>query len=535
MKGTLKLFLFFLFTFSLIGNHKRFFTFQNDKLDIIQTLKEYGIRHSDFLIDSKISLKPQEFTYHQLLFYLNCEVEDASFLKDEVGKLNIVKKYLFLIKEESNRNYVCYFKNRNNVILVETNPEEWPYKKNTTFSLSFWFKPFIPLKDQNLMEWSSFTESKIKKFRIGLNKHSIEVNFTSILKKQNRYIDLNLFLENSNVLFNQWNHFFITFDLKNKNIIQIYLNGNLIKLVQLPANTKWDFQSLHWAPIQIGGKFLGFIDDFMILNNYYDKPITYKNYPELDIVINSGRVNQSIKEFYIPPVLLDNRIKTLKILLDYNKPEGSILKIQYRFLDHLNYKNNSWYDLPIEQKKVSFPHSELKKFIQFRIKMLQDSEGKNTPLLTQFILEKERINNLPEVHHLRIIKELSNKEQICIEWQKVPEEIIEEKGGYNLHIGIKEQELELTIRELYSDGRWYKINKKNTDFPMTEKEKELEKIRPNYWKQYKNNHIRIIITKDLLYHIAEKQLLNNHLSINRIKLIFEEDFVYYIKSFCLFI
>ena len=514
------------FSFNLWANQDTILTFKNDSLDLLQELKKvsYLVHRNDFSLQPTLSIKPNRFGYKELLFYLNCEAENPQFLKDEVGRYNLIKKNLFLVNEKVNQ-FACYFKNRDHLILLETRAESWPYTNNQTFSISFWFKPLIPLKEQNLMEWSTFTESKIKKFNIYLNKNALELNLLSVLKKEEQSIDLTLTL--SKIDFEEWNHFFMSVDLQNKNRIIIYLNGKLIKSIHLPKKVEWDFESLHYAPIQIGGKYIGYIDEFMILKDFYPSPITYNKYPGIDLNPNSGRVNQKTKELFLPPISIPASIDHLKLILDYERPEGTFLKIQYAILDDLN-RPTLWKDLPLQEEWV-WDSSQLGKYLQFRVLMLQDSEGKNAPAIKKFLLEKKEFSNIPQVHQLRIVKELSNHHQICLEWQKVPEEIIEEKGGYNIHIGIKKYDFELVISELYYKGIWQKINKKNTDFPTTEQEKELERIRPNYWKQYKNNHIRVILTKDLLYQLVEKQLEKNQLSIDRIKLIFEDNVTYYVS------
>ena len=514
------------FSLNLWANQDVILTFKNHSLDLLQELNKvlYLVHRNDFSLQPTLSIKPISFGYKELLFYLNCDAENPQFLKDEVGRINLIKKNLFLVDEKINQS-ACYFKNRENLILLETRVESWPYTNNQTFSISFWFKPLIPLKQQNLIEWSTFTESKIKKFTINLNKNALELNLLSVLKKDERSVDFNLTL--SKIDFEEWNHFFMSVDLQNKNTITVYLNGKLIKLIHLPKKVEWDFDSLHLAPIQIGGNFIGYIDELMILKGFYSNPVTYNKYPGIDLNLNSGRINQKIKELVFPPILLPVSINQLKLILDYEKPEGTFLKIQYAILEDLN-RPTFWMDLPLQEVWV-WDSSQLSKYLKFRVMMLQDSNGKYAPAIKKFILEKKEFSDIPQVHHLRIIKELSNHQQICLEWQKVPEEIIEEKGGYNIHIGIKKYDFELVISELYNKGIWQKINKKNTDFPTTEQEKELERIRPNYWKQYKNNHIRVVLTKDLLYQLVEKQLEKNHLSIDRIKFIFEDNVIYYVS------
>lgn len=516
-----------IFSFLTIwSNQPSILYFKNDKIDLIEELKVQKDLEN-FIIFPYLSLKPKSFTYKQLLFYLNCNVDNPDLIKDESGKFLFLKKNVFLAKDPYFSQNVCYFKNREQFLLLETKKEEWPFKKNEVFSISFWFKPLVPLHSQTLVEWSSFTEAKIKKFQIVLNKEYIVLNLLSILKSEDKYLDLKVNLDHSKVLKNQWNHFFISFDLKSSNRILIFLNGKLIKLISFPGTLQWDFDSLHLSPVQIGGKFLGYINDFKILSEFYQKPITYNPYNEYNINIRSGRVDQSINYLDLPPIAIEKNAKLIKVLIDFEKPEGTILKIQYRFLDNLHKNNILWKNLSLENKSFIIEHSDLKNFIQFRIIMRQNVEGKVSPKIHQFVLEQEIIKDLPEVSEVKIIQELSNENQICLEWKKVPEEIIEEQGGYNIHIGIKNQEFEIVLNEIFSKGNWIKINKKNTDFPMTEKEKELEKIRPQYWKQYKQNHIRVILTKELLYQFAEKNLQENHLSINRIKLIFEENLIYY--------
>lgn len=494
-------------------------------LELIKTSSQYLDEKHDFIFEPHLTLKQKSYSYSDLILFINCDAENPDFIKDEAGKFRFISKDVFLIKE--NNDSVCYFKNRSNTLLLETSPYYWPISNNDEFSILIKFKPLVSLKDQILFDWSTYTEDDIKTFRVSLYKDQIQINLSNILKIEKKY--KNYILNIDDVVFNSWNHFFITFS-NDKKIIKIYLNNEIKKIINLPERMVLDFNSIHIAPIRIGYKFSGFLDEVLILNKYYDEPVNKRNYDKIKVSLNSGRIYQNIKTIVSPPIQISKNTHKIHLNWNINQPSGTILKIYYRFSEHLNQLHiSSWKEMNLTPKTFVFERNILSQYLQFRIDMLHDSDGKESPKIYSLYLKQEKMNPPPAVTGLRIIKELSNENQICLEWQKLPDEIIEEYGGYKIHIGIHPESSEIVLDKIYKDNQWIEINKKNLDFPLTKEEETLQKLRPIYWNRYKNTHIRIILTKDILEHYANKRLEKNDLAINRIKLIFEKDIIYYFR------
>ncbi len=276
------------------------------------------------------------------------------------------------------------------------------------------------------------------------------------------------------------------------------------------------------------------MDDILILNDFFEYPITYYPYTPFSVHKNSGRISEKLKNITSLPIKIPSNLEKLIIKWKYLQPEGSVIKIQYRqsqTVDDISktvWKNLDNFRENSMDKELEIQKKDLQRFIQFKISMLQDSNGLYSPILYYLNIDTIKSKVPPKVYNLKIIPELSNEEQVCIEWEKVPDEDIEINGGYKIHIGINNQS-EIILDKILINHEWKKINKTNTDFPLTDKEKELEKLRPFYWKKYKNNHIRVILKKNILEEFKNYNLSQNNLHINRIKLIWESDVIYYFR------
>lgn len=534
-----KIFFFLFWNFSLFGNQIEFLEKQIDILNLI--IKKENLKSKNLFIQNQ-NIDPKV-----LLFYLDCEAKSTDFLIDKSGNFSFIKKEIsfYSYPERSNEFFTnkkesaCSFSKRKDRILIETKSELWfdsiyynlESNKELEFSISFWFYPFtLNLKEQNLFLWNSFINQENKQFKIYIEQGNLKLKLKNVLYKENNPINMDeIIIKKKELEQPNWYFVFLSFSPK-KNQILVFFNGKTHKVILLPENSFFDFMDWSHPPLQIGGDYLGLIDEFYILNQFYNFPITFYNYPPFMLNINSGRTNLNPKTYYTPIIYLTNDTKLIEILIQYLVPQGTLLKIEYNTFDKIP-DSNEWKEFIIDKNQSIYQKKlertkDLKEKIQFRITLFQDSNGIFSPVIQKFKIEKINFEPIDSPKNLRIIPELSTEDQICLEWDTVPNEEIEIKGGYKIHIGINDKNYSFVLDKILVDKEWKKITKKNTEFPLTEKEKEYFKNRKTYWEQYKRNHIRVIIKKEDILQYYDS-FIDTLSSKNRIPLIFEKDRVYY--------
>ncbi len=528
------LFYFLISIIPLYPDSNNFVELNTNYLNVISLLKE--VSSKDFMFEPYLYLKPVEFLYSQMIMNIDCNDENPEFLKDKSGRFSILRKDIYLVEERFRNidfnNRICFFKDKKNKLLIPTKSNNWPYLNNEKFSISIYIKPLISLKTQTIFDWTNYNEENIKTFKIQLKQQSINLLVKNIIKDHNNFYNLDVSINNA-IQLNEWNHLFFTVNLKEKKIL-VFLNNKLLKWIQLPEDSYFDFKTIYPSPIQIGENYIGYMDDLLILNDFFEYPITYYPYTPISVIKNSGRISEKLKNITSLPIKISSNIEKLIIKWKYLQPEGTIIKIQYRQSHTIEdifkteWKNVNNFREDSTDKELEIQKKNLQRFIQFKISMLQDSAGFYSPILYYLNIDTIKSKVPPRVYDLKVISELSNEEQVCIEWEKVPDEDIEINGGYKIHIGINNQS-EIILDKILINQEWKKINKTNTEFPLTDKEKELEKFRPFYWRKYKNNHIRVILKKNTLEEFKNYNLSQNDLHINRIKLIWESDVIYYFR------
>ncbi len=541
--------LLFFYSLSLYSNQILEIKESINLIDFLKENEHYTIYKQNFF------LKPQNFDLSKIIFYLDCEASTIDYLIDKRGNYSLHKKEIYLYEYPlDQKEYItkkkekaCYFYNRKNKILIQTTKAQWPniiypnsnLQFSKDFSISFWFFPLtFNLKEQNILYWNSFSEDKHKQFKIYLEQGNLKLKLKNLLFSSNKAFDIDQILISRNQLEEEknWKHFFLSFSISKSQII-IFLNHTIQKIIILPKDVELDFSNQDVPPIQIGKDYLGFLDEFYILNQSYEVPITFFNFSDFSLEHKSGRMNLSQNSYFTPIIDISKDTHQILIDLEYFIPKGTFLKIEYTTFDkieQLKTHEHYWNILPLDRytyhTKFTLEREKFgikNKYLQFKITMIQDSKGMYTPILKNFYLKKIRFSSISPPKNLKIIPELSNENQICLEWEVIPEEEVENYGGYKIHIGIREKEFSFVLDQTLQNSEWKIINKKNTDFPITEKEKIFFENRKQYFEQYRRNHIRIILKKEDLIRYYENFISESQFSRNRIPILFEKNRIYY--------
>ncbi len=502
---------------------------KSHQMDLIPLLKD-KILNSEWEIKNTLKLKIRHPFYYskKLKLYINCENEIAYLLQDVSGNSEFLEKNIFIKEHTQNffygGTYSCFFRNRENRILLKNAINQ--LDNLTEISFAFWFFPIVDFENQILFQRVNYFEKEPKVFSIRLNKKRIIIEIRNIIQDKSGY--RNIYLETRKSLdLRKWNHLMLSISLR-KGLIYLFLNQEILIVHQFQQiqniHSMKFFENEHSfiSPFQIGGNFIGEIDEIYVIQDFFEKPYFFHQDP----LINSGRVYLKEEELVLPVIHMGSLVKSVFMNINFFKPEGTQIRFYYRTSDSKN--NLSQQDWSEIANQVEFYRNQnLKQYFQIRIVGWRDISGTQTPEILNLILKKQEYE-LPQAPiNLKIVRELSSDHQICLQWEKIPDEIIEEIGGYKIHIGLNQSNFDITLDEVFRNQNWIQIRKKNLDFPLTDDEKLLFQNRPLYMQKFVRNHIRVCLSNEDLFKIYEKKLERNLLHKNRIPLIFEKNRVYY--------
>ncbi|MBW7858954.1 MAG: hypothetical protein H3C43_11830, partial [Leptonema sp. (in: Bacteria)] len=236
-------------------------------------------------------------------------------------------------------------------------------------------------------------------------------------------------------------------------------------------------------------------------------------YGKLNYNHHSGRGSLSVTEVVTPVYQLSKALSKLELHAKGEAKQGSSLRIWYRlsdspfsendrkirwqrFTDFATVSQTNLADLQIDVSK-----KKNRQYLQLKIDWQSDPTGNVTAILYSVSIQQSITQPPIRPTDLKIIPELSVNGQICLEWRINPEIEIEEKGGYNIHVGVRPNEFEAILPQLFADTRHDLITLRRsnvTDFRLTEQEKKIEQVRPEFMREWKRSHIRVFVDNRLL-------------------------------------
>jgi hypothetical protein len=307
----------------------------------------------------------------------------------------------------------------------------------------------------------------------------------------------------------RWYHLAVSFDLPKSTVI-VFLDGreegrfSLNRQGRLP---EIDFSGPELAPIQLGGDFIGQIDELMILAGALSEESDLDTSPfgRLNYNHHSGRGTLPVVPVTTDVYQLSGASEAIQITASGKARDGSSLRLYYRISNAPFREDNR--TLPWRQfvdLARSSNHRESiapsGRYVQLKAEWQPDPSGTTGPVLQSLAIEQHPVAAPIRPTDVRVIEELSRDGKICLEWRINPEIELEERGGYLIHVGVRPGEYEAILNKSFAaDNALVLIRRRNViDFPLTPEEKRLESLRPERIREWKRSHIRVFLDNSLL-------------------------------------
>ena len=448
------------------------------------------------------------------ILYLNFDEPASPLLKDRRGLYRVLESNYTPSKDAHSGDASALFRSRHQKILLRTTADVWPLQHEKAFTISFWLKPRHFFRSSTLFRRISYASGQRRGLEILLEQNYLRLNLDGVLvfdndREASRSIRIDKPLKKD-----EWHHLAVSFDVSHSVMI-VFLNGKeqsrfaLDRKGRLPVV---DFDGPELAPIQLGGDFIGQLDELLILNDSISAESEIDTSPYGRLVYNhhSGRGILPVAEASTPVYQLNQAQEAVTVSAIGDAKDGSSLRLYYRSSVHPFRSDNTRipYTLFVDLSRTAGKHSSKidvglgRQYVQFKVEMQPNPEGTVTPVLQELRMEQSLALLPIRPAGVRIIDELSHSGLICLEWRINPEIEIEEQGGYKIHVGVIPGEFEAVISNVFASRKstsLVRIQKRNlTEFPLTEEERQLEIRQPERIKEWKRSHIRVMIDHRLL-------------------------------------
>lgn len=444
------------------------------------------------------------------LLYLNFDEPAAPLLKDRRGLYRVIESQYSPSEVAHSGDRSAFFRRRSQNIRLRTTEALWPLKHEQAFTISFWMRPRHFFRSSNLFRRIGYASGERKGIEILLEQNRLRLNLEGILR-YNGDVGAPLSLRVKRPLKKgHWYHVAVSFDRARSTVV-LFLDGREEGRLRFDRNgilPEVDFSGPELAPIQLGGDFIGHMDELMILNRAVseESELDTSPYGRLQYNHRSGRgrlpvVSEATGVYQLLPAT-----ESITIRASGSARNGSSLRLYYRLSDvpfSANRKDLAWKQFADfasgqdVQKVVHLPA----RYIQLKGEWQPDPSGSTGPVLHSLAIEQHVVDPPMKPTGVRIIEELSRDGRICLEWRINPEIEIEERGGYIIHIGVRPGEYEAVLTKAFSSDNLIRIRQKNLkDFPLTPEEKKREELRPEQIREWKRSHIRVFLDNRLLSH-----------------------------------
>lgn len=442
------------------------------------------------------------------LLYLNFDEPAAPLLKDIRGLYRVLEADYTPGTDAQSGDRSAFFRFRRQMIRLRTTEDLWPLKHQHTFTISFWIKPRHFFRSSNLFRRMAYASGERKGMEILLEQDRLKLNLEGILTCEGEVEPSRSIPVRRSLMTDRWYHLAVSFDLR-KSTVHVFLDGKeeeRFRLCRDGRTPEIDFGGPELAPIQIGGNFIGQIDELMILTKALseESDLDTSPYGQLRYSHQSGRGTLPVAEAVTEVFQLAGASESMDITANGEAPPGSSLRLYYRISDapfHENNRTLPWIQFADLARGGSYRQNvpQTGRYVQLKAEWQPDPTGTTGPVLKALAIEQHPIAPPIRPEGVRIIEELSRDGRICLEWRINPEIEIEERGGYLIHAGVRPGEYEAVLQKIFVADRPVLIRRSNMNaFPLTAEEQRLEKLRPERIREWKRSHIRVFLDNDLL-------------------------------------
>lgn len=442
------------------------------------------------------------------LLYLNFDEPAAPLLKDRRGLYRVLESNYTPSTEAHSGDRSAFFRFRRQMIRLRTTEDLWPLQNEQAFTISFWMRPRHFFRSSNLFRRVAYASGERKGIEILLEQDRLRLNLEGVLVYEGETEPSHSIRVPRPLQKDRWYHLAVSFDLPKSTVI-VFLDGKEEGRFRLNRDGRLpeiDFSGPELAPIQLGGDFIGQIDELMILAGALseESDLDTSPYGKLKYNHQSGRGTLPVVPVVTEVFQLSGASEAIDITASGEAGGGSSLRLYYRISDKPFHESNR--TLPWIQfadlarggsHRQNVPQSG--RYVQLRGEWQPDPSGTMGPVLKSMAIEQHPLAPPIRPSEVRIIEELSRDGRICLEWRINPEIEIEERGGYLVHVGVRPGEYEAVLNKGFAANDLVLIRRRNfTEFPLTAEERRLEQLRPERIREWKRSHIRIFLDNALL-------------------------------------
>ncbi len=430
--------------------------------------------------------------------FLGFDQETPNFLRDLSGNFRVQESEYVRVPEARGGSGAALFNRRKSGVILESPPELWPGSgPMESFQISFHFKVAYLYRRNELLSRTGFMDGYKRGLEILIEDGFLRLELQNLFQDLDRNMHSYELRSSERILLDRW--YLLQFNYNaSSGKLTLYLNGQ----EQEVAFARTDGQVLRAvnpamdrSPIKIAGQYSGWMDELRI-SPLGSERTTMSTYDSANYDPLSGRIYQKRSEALSPVMSYNHPLQSLDLGFSGKEPPGSMLSVEYRISQESFSPGTGEHILPFKRLKSDsrIPWNG-SAFIQWRVVMQPSPSGQDSPLLSALNLRANPVPTPSRPTGLRVIKELSNDHQICLEWNQNPESTIEKHGGYRVHLGPASGQF-VALLEYNRDKK--PLRSSTLDFPLTEREKLEQKARPQAIRRLKQQKIRFMVDRALV-------------------------------------
>ena len=446
------------------------------------------------------------YTAQSNILYLDFEQSHSHLLSDVSGHYKI-KNSNYIVNEFSIFGKRAALFNRNeNLITIESPDFLHPKNKYIDdFTIEFWIKPVFFYRHNSIIKKYNMIDG----FRQGLEVyikdkklHFSCYNLFNDAKSRKRSLDL---VSRSTMERNKWSQILLSYKAVSGHL-KLLINGTEEDATFAKDNQSvWiaNINPLDRSPMQIGSSYSGYLDELRISSQYYSEDVKsdyhFSLYPSLRYNTSSLKSSQAVGHVAsaVLPIMDNKQISRARLRFQTGEPADTNINIWIRYSDqefladvNSNYpewkliNNNQYHFLPSAR------------FYQWKAQLKADPAGKYSPSIMAVDVQYDPDRPLPTPESFQIVKELSNDQGICLEWDDTSSIEVANRGGYQIHIGLQSGEFITSLPVAFQAEQLHRASSNN--FPLTESEKLQKERYPDIFHKRFKRKVRLFLTNQML-------------------------------------
>ncbi|MBI39724.1 MAG: hypothetical protein CMF59_08995 [Leptospiraceae bacterium] len=430
--------------------------------------------------------------------FLGFDQETPNFLRDLSGNFRVQESEYVRVPDSRGGTGSALFNRRKSGVILESPPELWPGSgPMESFQISFHFKVAYLYRRNELLSRTGFLDGYKRGLEILIEDGYLRIGLQNLFQDLDRNTHSYELRSSQRIVLDRW--YLLQFNYNaSSGKLTLLLNGQ----EQEVAFARTDGQVLRAvnpamdrSPIKIAGQYSGWMDELRISPLGSDRT-TMSAYDAAEYDPLSGRIYQQRSVALSPVMSYHKPLQSMDLGFTGQEPPGSMLSVEYRISEERFSPTLGEHVLPFKRlKSPSRIPWDGPAYVQWRVLMQASPSGDKSPFLSSLKLNANPVPTPSRPTGLRIVRELSNDRQICLEWNQNPESSVEKHGGYRIHIGPRSGEF-VAILEYNREKK--RIRNSTLEFPLTERERLEQKARPQAIRRLKQQKVRFMLDRALI-------------------------------------